>query len=157
MVADISQKEIREMLYVRATLEGMAAGLACTNMTQGDLQQLASYQAAMEKAVSDGNVKQFSANNEQFHQLIFEKSGNHFLHETINNLMKRSWHEPSTSWKGLGDISRTMNGHQQILDAIAARNVAEARSASEKHTLDAITMNESLNQTYEEAAGSLDA
>ena len=38
------------MLYVRATLEGMAAGLACTNMTQGDLQQLASYQAAMEKA-----------------------------------------------------------------------------------------------------------
>ena len=69
MVADISQKEIREMLYVRATLEGMAAGLACTNMKQSDLQQLASYQAAMEKAVSDGNVKQFSANNEQFHQL----------------------------------------------------------------------------------------
>ena len=156
MVADISQKEIREMLYVRATLEGMAAGLACTNMKQSDLQQLASYQAAMEKAVSDGNVKQFSANNEQFHQLILEKSGNHFLHETINNLMKRSWHEPSTSWKGLGDISRTLNGHQQILDAIAARNVAEARSASEKHTMDVIARNESLNQTYEEAAGSLD-
>ena len=39
----------------------------------------------------------------------------------------------------------------------AQENVAEARSASEKHTLDAITMNESLNHTYEEAAGSLDA
>lgn len=157
MVADISQQEIREMLYVRATLEGMAAGLACTNMTQEDLQLLASYQAAMEQAVADDDVTRFSANNERFHYLIFEKSGNHYLYDTITQLLKRSWHEPSTSWKGLGDIPLTLEGHRRILKAIADRDVAEARAASEKHILDAIAINESLHPTYRDLVNSQDA
>ncbi|MDY3817142.1 MAG: GntR family transcriptional regulator [Candidatus Limiplasma sp.] len=157
MVADISQQEIKEMLYVRANLEGMAAGLACANMTPDDLQRLRAYQQAMERAVEEDDVKRFSANNEQFHYLIFEKSGNRYLYETITGLLKRSWYEPSTSWKGLGDIPLTLDGHRRILRAIETRDVREAREAAEKHILDAIAINEAQNRAYKGMAGSRDA
>ena len=63
--------------------------------------------------------------------------------------VKRCWHEPSTSWKGLGDVPLTMAGHRRILQAMESRNARDARDAAEQHILDAIAVNEAQGRYHE--------
>lgn len=149
MVADINPREIKEMHVVRAGLEGMSAGLACEHVTPEDLATLRGYEEDMERAVETNDIQAFSTANERFHMLIFDKSGNQFLRDMILNLLKRSWHEPSTSWKGLGDVPLTMAGHRRILQAMESRNARDARDAAEQHILDAIAVNEAQGRYHE--------
>ena len=127
VVADIDLGLIREMQIVRASLEGLAAALAADNLKDEDFLR---------------DIRLFSEYNERFHDLIYEGSGNRFLLDTIRNLLKSSWHEPGTSWKGLGDVSLIMAGHKQILSGLRERDPDKARQAAERHILDAIRIHD---------------
>ena len=149
VVADINLDEIREMQIVRANLEGLAASLAATRLEDEDLIRLEAFEREMEYAARDGDIQQFSAYNENFHQLFYWGSGNRYLYNTILGLLKRSWHEPSTSWKGLGDVPLTIQGHKRILAALQERNPEKARAAAEQHILDAVNLHDRMNQNGE--------
>lgn len=140
VVADINLDEVREMQVVRANLEGLAAFLAATRLEDEDLIRLEAFVREMEYAAQEGDIQQFYAYNENFHQLFYWGSGNRYLYNTILGLLKRSWHEPSTSWKGLGDVSQTIEGHKRILEALKERDPEKARAAAEQHILDAVRM-----------------
>lgn len=149
MVADINPREIKGMHIVRAGLEGMATGLACEHMTPEDVAALRQYEQDMDRAVEKDDIQAFSEANELFHLLIFEKNGNQFLRDMILNLLKRSWYEPSTSWKGLGDVPLIMEGHRHMLKVLENHDVQAARDAAEKHIMDAIAVNEAQGRYYE--------
>ena len=149
VVADIDLGELREMQLVRAALEGLAASLAATRLEKEDLIRLEAFEREMECAARDGDIHQFSAYNESFHQLFYWGSGNKYLYNTIINLLKRSWHEPSTSWKGLGDVPMTIRGHKKILSALQERNPEKARAAAEQHILDAVNLHDQLRRDGE--------
>lgn len=149
VVVDINPNEIREMQIVRADLEGLAASLAATRLTAEDLTRLTYFEDEMERAYQEGNIQLFSACNDNFHQLFFWGSGNRFLYNTINSLLKRSWHEPTASWKGLGNASLTIQGHRKILRAFQERNPEKARLAAQQHTLDAVYYYDVQHQSEE--------
>lgn len=142
VVVDINPNEIREMLIVRAHLEGLAASLAATRLTPEELTRLSYFEEEMERAYRDNNIQLFSAYNESFHQIYYWGSGNRYLYNTILNLLKHTWHEPTTSWKGLGDVPLTIQGHKNILRALRERDPEKARIAAQQHTLDAVYHNE---------------
>ncbi len=142
VVADIDLGLIREMQIVRASLEGLAAALAADSLKDEDFLRLEAFQKEMEYAARSRDIRLFSEYNERFHDLIYEGSGNRFLLDTIRNLLKSSWHEPGTSWKGLGDVSLIMAGHKQILSGLRERDPDKARQAAERHILDAIRVHD---------------
>lgn len=142
VVADIDLGLIREMQIVRASLEGLAAALAADSLKDEDFLRLEAFQREMEYAARSRDIRLFSEYNERFHDLIYEGSGNRFLLDTIRNLLKSSWHEPGTSWKGLGDVSLIMVGHKQILSGLRERDPDKARQAAERHILDAIRVHD---------------
>lgn len=141
VVADIDPHVILEMQVVRANLEGLASNLAAPLLTQEQLDLLADYEQTMEAAAASGDIQQFSAYNEMFHMLIFQNCGNKFLYDTILQILKRSWHEPCSSWKALGDVAVVVRGHQRILTALQERDAVKAQQAAEQHVYDALAMN----------------
>lgn len=144
-VADIDLDEIREMHIVRADLEGLAAFLAAPRLSDEELVLMDTYQREMELAVQAKDIQLFSEYNELFHNLFYRGSGNRFLYDSIQNILKLSWHTPCTSWRGLGDVPLTMRGHQRILAALKDRDAERARVMAEQHLLDALNIHDRVH------------
>ena len=149
VVADVNTQEFREMQVVRVALEGLSAALAASRLEDEDMLRLEAFEKEMEYAAREGDIHQFSANNEYFHHLIYRGCGNHYLYETILNLLKKSWHEPCTSWTSLGDVPLVIRGHKKILTALKNRDPEKARVAAEQHIVDAIKLHDRLSQNEE--------
>lgn len=149
-VADINLDEIREMHIVRADLEGLAAFLAAPRLSDKELLLLETYEREMELAAQAKDIQQFSEYNELFHFLLYRGSGNRFLYDSIQNILKLSWHIPCTSWKGLGDVPLTIKGHQRILAALKDRDAERARVMAEQHLLDALKIHDRVHDADNE-------
>jgi len=149
-VADIDLTAIREMHIVRANLEGLAAFLSASLLTDEELALLDGYETEMEQASQLKDIQRFSHYNGLFHDMLYQGSGNRFLTETIQGILKRTWYVPCTSWKGLGDVPLTIKGHQRILDALRVRDAERARVMAEQHMLDAIDIHDRVHESENE-------
>lgn len=152
VVSDINSAEVREMLFVRAGLEGMAAALAAARFTDEGLAQMRQYLDEMAQAAQARNIELFSIANEAFHTLTYVESGNHFLAELIHDILNRTWHERAASWHSIGDVERNMAEHQRIYQALEAHDPELARREAEQHVINAILLQDERRRQREEAA-----
>ncbi len=152
VVADVDSTEVREMLFVRAGLEGMAAALAAARFTDEGLAQMRQHLDEMAQAAQARNIELFSIANEAFHTLTYIESGNHFLTELIHDILNRTWHERAASWHSIGDVERNMAEHQRIYQALEAHDPELARREAEQHVINAILLQDERRRQREEAA-----
>jgi len=64
------------LLVIRSRLEGLAAHLACQNLTETDFQKLRRWLREMAKHAMRNDAKRWLTSNEQWHQLVFRASRN---------------------------------------------------------------------------------
>ncbi|WP_405163637.1 GntR family transcriptional regulator [Nocardia sp. NBC_01499] len=138
-----SPREIMEVFEVRAVLEGHAAYLAATRISEAQLQQLSEQVAGFRQAVArirDGaDPEAVSASWQQahntFHQMVFAAAGNSQLHEAADALYRKL--PRKTSWRVLrGDpraLTQHANEHEYITTAIEMRDGAKARELTIAH------------------------
>ena len=125
-----------ELTEARALIEGEAAGLAATMITDEQLLELE--QALVEMAAESEATDQISEIADQkFHHVISEATQNKMLSSVIDDLWNIRNNSPTVhkAYESIcsSDSKALVQEHQDIFDALARRDPAAARTAMHEH------------------------
>ena len=90
-VANITEKDLNDVLEVRITLENMAIEKACTNMTEEDVQELEKVARDFERSTAEGDLVKMAEADVNFHETIYRAADNKRLMQVLNNLREQMY------------------------------------------------------------------
>lgn len=140
-VIKLSAKDVQDIFVIRQQLEPLATRLAVPHLTQDDYATLAELNAAMRAAEEQQHLETRHALNTQWHFLIYERSRNRVLFDTITTFWRKAlWY---TTWIMPAHAGPSFAQHEELLVALqahdaerAARLMAEHLSNGLQHALD---------------------
>lgn len=135
IVTNLSKQEVRDRLRVRVELERMAAVDAAPKLTADDFAELERLSLAVQSANAEGRPFAASQRDLEFHQYIWEKSGNRVLAATLRQICL-----PLFAFIGLlrsvgaVDVSRTVrHGHEPVIAGLRQGSAAPIEEAIREH------------------------
>ncbi len=145
-----TQREIEETFLVRAQLEIMAIRLAITNITPKQVFELRDLIQVETTIFDKNNLDEYYAVNDALHLKIAEFSGNRVLYSYIHDLLDRTrifliLYDPFYKIEYC-----PTKEHENIVDAIAARDPDRACTAITDHINSAINGLETAGQLPED-------
>ena len=132
-VAHITEKDMRDVLEVRAALEELAATLACRNVTPERIEELKMANKRFEAAIISKDVVAIVDADVNFHDIIYAMTDNQRLIQIINNLREQMYRYRLEYIKDEDKRQILIVEHEHILAAIKAHNIAEAKNAAREH------------------------
>lgn len=133
VVASISEKDMRDVLEVRITLEELAVKLAIQNMEEADIDQLKKAAKNFENAVISRDIVDIVEADVVFHDVIYNRTNNNRLIQIINNLREQMYRYRLEYIKDARTHSILISEHQDIIAALEKKNVEEAKTAVRQH------------------------
>ncbi|MCM1468588.1 MAG: GntR family transcriptional regulator, partial [Alistipes sp.] len=118
IVASISEKDMRDVLEVRVTLEELAVKLAIQNMEEADIDQLKRCARNFESAVIARDIVDIVEADVMFHDVIYNKTNNGRLIQIINNLREQMYRYRLEYVKDARTHSILISEHQDIITAL---------------------------------------
>lgn len=132
-VASITEKEIQDVLEVRAALEGLAVRLACEKMSAEQLSKLRQVMKDFEDASKTQNIEEMVEKDVHFHDIIFEATQNDKLIHIVNNLREQIHRYRVAYLKNVNYLQAIQKEHQEIVNAIENRDVPLAEKVATVH------------------------
>lgn len=132
-VADLSVKDLTEVLEIRAALEGLAAGLAVARIDEKEIEELEEISMKFHKAVEGNNLEELVYWDIQFHEAIFRASGNERLIQLNNNLREQVQRFREMYLKEANRPKETLKEHYDLVEAISSRDISKAEKLARKH------------------------
>lgn len=145
-VTKFDQNKIREILEMRAVLEGYAARLACEKIDSSTLRKLYDMNYKMKEVAELGADDKYSNLNQQFHLLLYKATMNNFLYDAIYNLWDGSSWSKSIFAFYPNKMIESVEEHNEILDAIESKNPERAEQLTRQHKLENIDYYLGLSQ-----------
>ena len=133
--SEISIKDMVDVLEVREFLEGMAAGLASKRITEEETEAIKHAVEAYRDAVESGNTEEIIREDEIFHKLIVDCSGNKTLIQMINQVQELALRFRYIYYEDFSRYQNMPNEHQEILDAVLTGDPETARKVADEHVL----------------------
>lgn len=132
-VARPTSAEVVELFEVVAELEGIAARLAVERMDTGNLAVIETAHAACQRAAGGDDAAAYYRVNGEFHRAIHAAARNLVLVEEIRVLDKRlSPYRRFITFRP-GRTQEALREHDEILDALQARDAERAGAAMRNH------------------------
>jgi DNA-binding GntR family transcriptional regulator len=132
-VADLSVKDIMDVLEVRANMDGLATALAAERINDDELKDLKNIQAQFNTYVKKENLNGTIKKDIEFHDVIYKSSRNEKLIQIINNLKEQVLRFRVIYLKDFISPREIIKEHMDIYEALSARDPEEARKLAEKH------------------------
>ena len=132
-VAHITEKDMRDVLEVRAALEELAATLACRNVTPERIEELKMANKRFEAAIISKDVVAIVDADVNFHDIIYAMTDNQRLIQIINNLREQMYRYRLEYIKDADKRQILMVEHEHILKALTLRHIQEAKMAVREH------------------------
>lgn len=132
-VANITEKDLNDVLEVRIALENMAIEKACTRMTEDEMGKLWLAAKEFERTTSDGNLVRLAEADVAFHEIIYKASDNKRLIQVLNNLREQMYRYRVEYLKEEETRNLLVKEHEELTSAIRARDVAKAQEISFQH------------------------
>jgi len=132
-VADLTNKDVAEVMEIRAALEGLAASLAAERISAEELEQLERLLVDVAEIVKTQDVKLLVEADTKFHDVIYQASRNTRLVQIVSNLREQIQRFRTTSLAYPGRMRHTLEEHKKIVDAIARGDVKRARIMAIDH------------------------
>ena len=132
-VAKISEKNLRDVLEVRRSLEELAIDLACQRIQEEELETLREAQKEFAAAIAAGDAMEIAQTDEKFHEIIYSGTGNQKLMQILSNLREQMYRYRLEYIKDANKRQILLVEHEQILKALSLRHVQEARLAVREH------------------------
>ena len=88
-VAEITEKDIQDVLEVRGALEALAVKIACEKMKKEDLDRLKVIMKEFNEASEKKDVDKVIEKDVEFHDVIYQATNNEKLIQIINNLREQ--------------------------------------------------------------------
>ena len=132
-VADITEKDLRDVLEVRTALEELSIELAMKNITQDEFEQLKSANETFAKNSEGDDLIKIAESDVAFHEIIYNATGNKRLIQIINNLREQMYRYRLEYIKDKSSHERLVQEHNRIIEAIQKDNVQDAKAAIKLH------------------------
>jgi DNA-binding GntR family transcriptional regulator len=132
-VADLSVKDLTEVLEIRASLEGLAAGLASIRIDEAEIEELEVRALKFHKAIENEDVDALILMDLEFHDAIFRASRNERLIQLNNNLREQVQRFREIYHKKVNKSKETSKEHYEMVEAISNRDVDKAEKLARVH------------------------
>ena len=132
-VAQFTEKDIQDVLEVRAALEALAARLACQRMDDRAFLKLQLAIAEYSYAAKSKDLEMMIEKDVEFHDIICNATQNDKLIQLFNNLKEQVNRYRITYLKNVEESETVEAEHLAILDALKNKNEDVASTLAAQH------------------------
>ena len=133
VVKAINEDEVEEICEIRVAIEGVGARWAMEKAPQRLIEGLRKNISMSEEKAAQGNPKAFVELDAQFHEIIARLSGSKRLQELGQTLRRHMLRYRIQSIYLTENVSRAIQGHKGIFEAIEKGNLEEVSRAIKYH------------------------
>ena len=132
-VAQITEKNLKDVLEVRRALDALCAELACDRISEEELTRLREACTAFERAIATRDVKTIAKADVALHDIIVKATGNDRLISLVNNLSEQMYRYRFEYIKDESQHAKLVEEHRSIIDSIARKDKKAASEAARIH------------------------
>lgn len=132
-VAEITEKNLRDVLEVRRALEELAVELACDRITKEEIQKLKDAAKELEVALQNDEVTVLAEADVRFHDIIYLATDNQRLIQLLYNLREQMYRYRVEYLKKKEVHEILLEEHRQIIESIEAGDKQKAKQMSCTH------------------------
>jgi DNA-binding GntR family transcriptional regulator len=133
VVASISSRDVSEIYTIKSAIEGLAARLACQNVTPLQIKQLRDLLKQMEAYAKKRDLDQYTGVSRSFHVQIIEIADNKWLLDVYRRLDPPIHGLRILALSIPGRPKNSVREHRAILEAIAGRDGEKAEVLTQHH------------------------
>lgn len=132
-VAHITEKDMKDVLEVRSTLEELVVELAIKNVTDEKIEELKCANKVFESAIVSKDAVNIVEADVKFHDILYSMTNNARLIQIINNLREQMYRYRVEYLKKKECHKQLLWEHQEIIRAIEAGEIDVATKITEQH------------------------
>ncbi len=132
-VANITEKNLKDVLEVRRALEGLAIELACERITEEKKKELEERLQKVEEAVRTKDTSAIASADVAFHDTIVEASGNNRLVQLVSNLGEQMYRYRFEYIKDVSKHPQIMSEHKIMFNCIIGKDKENAAQTVRLH------------------------
>jgi len=133
-VNNISIKDLKEVLQVRGSLEGLAAKLAIEVIKDEQIKELKKMTEELEYFAKEKDLASFSYASQKFQEFIIDISGNSQLKKIRKIICDQTHRYRIRSLSSPKRLEHSLKEHLDIFEAIRNRDAKKAEELSKLHT-----------------------
>ncbi len=133
VVIGIAKEDIIEIYRIRMSLEGLASAMAAEKITEEEKQKLSENVALFEFYIQRQDTEHIEELDTAFHSMIYEASGSRTIERILSELHCNTKAYRSQSLCVPGRLSKTLEEHKEILNAILTGNAEKAENLTSAH------------------------
>jgi len=132
-VADLSVKDIMDVLEVRASLDGLATALSANRITEEELKGLKHVQMQFVNYVEKDNLQGSIKKDVEFHDIIYHSSRNDKLIQITSNLREQIQRFRVIYLKDYSSPKEIIKEHMDIYEALESKDSDASQRAAQRH------------------------
>ena len=133
VVAEITVSDLEDVLEVRLALEELAVKHACRRITPEQLREVERLAEAFRNTLDGDDVGACAQADMNFHEAIYEATGNSRLVQILNNLREQMYRYRMEYLKDRQSHRQLTQEHGEILQALRERDETSALAATVRH------------------------
>ena len=134
-VTGISDKDVHDIYMIRSMLEGLCVRWATEHITQEQLEELDEIILLSEYHMDKGHSDQLTELDGRFHQILYEASKSRILDHVLSDFHKYVQLARRTSVKTEERAIKSIGEHNEILNAIKAKDAEKAGNLATIHIM----------------------
>ena len=132
-VIGITKEDLVDIYRIRMRLEGLASAMAAEKITDEQKQKLTETVELSEFYIQKQDTERIKELDTVFHRMIYEASGSRMIERILSDLHSNTKAYRRQSLCVPGRLSKTLEEHKEILNAILTGNAAEAEALTSAH------------------------
>ena len=136
-VAQITWKNLKEVLEVRRALDVLVIELACERMTPDSLEKLHIACDKFKAATKTLDTRKVAEADVELHDIIIESAGNRRLTQLLNNLAEQMYRYRFEYLKDATQHEMLVQEHYEMYQAIVSGNAELAEELTTRHIMNA--------------------
>ena len=132
-VANITEKDLNDVLEVRIALENLSIENACARMTEEQLAELWKAAKDFEATMAEGNLVKLAEADVAFHEVIYKSSDNRRLNQVLNNLREQIYRYRVEYLKDENNYPTLMKEHKDIVEGLVRKNKTQVTETMHQH------------------------
>ncbi|WP_101773624.1 GntR family transcriptional regulator [Peptostreptococcus faecalis] len=132
-VANISKRDLIDILEVRIGLEGMAAYYSAERISPEKIKKLELISEELKEYVCKNDVDNMLKKDEEFHNCIFESTGNRRLMSMMNSLWETVYRFRLMYMSDYSSAVNIVDEHMKIIDALKKGKANLAEQLAREH------------------------
>ena len=132
-VAQITEKNLKDVLEVRRALDALCVELACDRISAEELEKLREACEEFERATETKDATTIAKADVELHDIIVQATGNQRLIQLINNLSEQMYRYRFEYIKDENRHDNLVSEHRMIYESIIRQDKVKAAEAAKLH------------------------